>query len=220
MTQFDFLRLPREVRDQIYSYALLVPAQVTTAPRQSATPTHIKYKPLAPNICRLNKQTHEEGCEILYGRNVFHFSSPGELLSFEEKTGEKNRDLVQSVDILVMFLTRDSFLDADSVARKDLKPVVSHWVKALNMSRLRGLREMTLEGKTTTGYMTPYLWALMVVSDDLRNVIVKLLERKIYGMDNKGQPKLILKGFKEDEEKKFPRAWLITTLEGDHKMSD
>ncbi|KAK6497440.1 hypothetical protein TWF481_011849 [Arthrobotrys musiformis] len=79
---FRFLDLPRELRDQVYSYLLSFPPPPKPKPPLSAKfrrfpkakyPHRALSRPydLYPHILRVNRQIHDEGAEMLYSRNTF-----------------------------------------------------------------------------------------------------------------------------------------------------
>ena len=65
-----FLRLPQEIRDQIYEYALVAPDGVSL--RHPIYPTNFDdptWLPPSPALCRVNKQIHLETVKILHTKN-------------------------------------------------------------------------------------------------------------------------------------------------------
>lgn len=69
MSDNIFLRLPGEIRNQIYGLLLIAPPPST--PRQLGS-----NPPIYPEILRVCRQIHREATDILYGKNIFiaHYS--------------------------------------------------------------------------------------------------------------------------------------------------
>ncbi|KAF3104035.1 hypothetical protein TWF102_003413 [Orbilia oligospora] len=77
---FPFLHLPRELRDQIYTCLLYFPPPPVPTPtgtisrRLRANKSHHADLPeyeVYPHLLQVNKQIHDEGALVLYGRNTF-----------------------------------------------------------------------------------------------------------------------------------------------------
>ncbi|KAK6541977.1 hypothetical protein TWF694_007750 [Orbilia ellipsospora] len=71
--QFPFLRLPREIRDEIYSYLVLFdtpPVPGGAVNSRSYVPSY-KQVSLDLSIFRVNKMIHEEASEMFFGKNIF-----------------------------------------------------------------------------------------------------------------------------------------------------
>jgi hypothetical protein len=198
-----FLNLPREVRDQIYSYALLAPSNVKPEPRPiyllSLEP--LSWKPPTPGLCLVNKQLHDEGIEILYGKNTFCFQNPGELLRFEDQIGDQNRDLMHSLEILTSVFVANSLVPIpDLVAQCDWQGVPTHWSKALLMSKLENVVEMTITAEDTGSAGRN----LVTICPVLQQAIEDMLQRNQNG---KLKRRLTLKGFDHSERRKFLSGW-------------
>jgi hypothetical protein len=102
--KISFLSLPREIRDMIYRHAFVSRAPIRPRPHCSSPFTFIGSLPrqklsMLSGICLVNKQIEKETAEVLYGLNTFHFSSPREITYFEERIGERKRNLVRAIDI-------------------------------------------------------------------------------------------------------------------------
>jgi hypothetical protein len=198
-----FLNLPREVRDQIYSYALLAPSNIKPEPR----PIHLlsleplSWKPLTPGLCLVNKQIYDEGIEVLYRKNTFCFQNPGELLWFEDQIGDRNRNLIRSLEIVTSVFAANSLVPVpDLVAPCDWQGVPTHWSKALLMSKLENVVEITITaedaGSSERNSATIYPVLQQAIEDMLqRNENGKLTRR------------LTLKGFDQSERRKFLSGW-------------
>ncbi|KAK6529393.1 hypothetical protein TWF281_008569 [Arthrobotrys megalospora] len=69
---FNFLGLPREIRDEIYSYFLSRdPPPIVTPRIRRGYPTTYKQMALNLSLFRVNKQIHQEAAECFYGQNTF-----------------------------------------------------------------------------------------------------------------------------------------------------
>jgi hypothetical protein len=84
---FPFLRLPREIRDKIYTYSLRAASWVETTPWMHLLLTAADYpfKPPTSGILRTNKQIYHEAIEILYSKNIFKFREPEHFFAFEDQ---------------------------------------------------------------------------------------------------------------------------------------
>ncbi|KAE9374926.1 hypothetical protein N431DRAFT_465150 [Stipitochalara longipes BDJ] len=200
---FPFLRLPREVRDQIYEYAFISQLFIRPGPRpiEHMGLHPLAYKPPTPELCLVNKQTHNEGVETLFGKNTFSFRTAGELVRFEEQIGSDNRNLVRSLDISTIFVPADFPVPSpDLVIPCDWQNTPTHWSKALMRSGLTGVVEMTItiENPHAAG------GSLIIISPVLQQAIEEMLQRNTNG-DLKRR--LTLNRFSEFEEDKFPSDW-------------
>jgi len=205
-----FLNFPREVRDQIYAYALRAPVNVQTEPRPMAY-LHcgsLQWKPPTPGLCLTNKQIHVEANEVMYRQNVFHFSSPAELLRFEEQIGSWNIELVQRIEIMTSGIPAASMMEAELVAPCDYAAVPTHWVKAFNRSKLSRLGEMVIAGESDDSMDE---WALMEMPECLRLAIIEVFGRNQTSLL---PPKLVLKGFEIGTSQRFPAFWRVTSAAG------
>ncbi|KAK6346362.1 hypothetical protein TWF730_010688 [Orbilia blumenaviensis] len=75
---FPFLSLPREIRDEVYTYIVHFPVPPIPSGRveRSVKEHYVLPHPgceLELSILRVNRQIHLEASEALYSRNVFHF---------------------------------------------------------------------------------------------------------------------------------------------------
>jgi hypothetical protein len=214
-----FLRLPREVRDQIYKYTLIAPSNLKPEPR----PLHLlhleplSWKPTTPGLCLVNKQIHSEAVDILYGRNIFCFRAPGELVRFEERIGPDNWDLIHSLEILLTEVasTNSSAPDPDLIAPCDWLGVPTHWSKALMKSHLKEVDEMMV----TVVEMDSSEVNLVTVSPVLQHAIEDVLHRSL---NRDLKRRLTLKGFCLSERDKFPSDWdvRVKQWEGSEDDSD
>jgi hypothetical protein len=205
-----FLLFPREVRDQIYLYCLQARVNVQTEPRPIAY-LHfacLQWKPPTPGLCLTNKQIHREANEVMYGRNVFHFSSPGEMLRFEDQIGW-NRELVQRIEIMTTDFPSEAMMDPELVAPCDYAAVPSHWIKAFSVSKLNGIVEMVVAGEDNGDGFGDEEGIEM--PDGLRRAIEGVFARN---RRENLTPRLVLKGFAVGEREKFPRSWKVKIAAG------
>ncbi|KAK5173178.1 uncharacterized protein LTR77_003300 [Saxophila tyrrhenica] len=71
-TSPTILSLPRELRDQVYGYALLEPI-VSVTPKLHHAPDFQNYPPATqPGITKTNRQLREETLPLFYSLNTFH----------------------------------------------------------------------------------------------------------------------------------------------------
>lgn len=200
-----FLRLPREVRDQIYAYAFIALSNIRPEPRPIYL-LHLDpltWKPPTPGLCLINKQIHSEAVETLYGKNTFCFQTPGELIRFEEQIGPDNRYLIRSLEISTVVISANSSVpDPDLVAPCDWQGVPTHWSRALMKSYLMRVVNMTI----TVEDLGSSERNLVAVTPVLRKAIEDMLQRSANG-DLKRR--LTLKGFGESEREKFPSDWEV-----------
>jgi hypothetical protein len=120
---FPILRLPREIRDEIYTYSLRAASWVETTPRMLLAAADYAFKPPTSGILRTNKQIYHEAIEILYSKNIFKFHEPEHLFAFEDQIGSENCMRVREMSIWIMF---PSVPDS----------VPSNWITALKACRL------------------------------------------------------------------------------------
>ena len=69
-----FLDLPRELRDQIYGYCLIVQGVLVVQPGHSGEPTAPRYRggsPPALALLSVNQQINQEAAPIFYGKNCW-----------------------------------------------------------------------------------------------------------------------------------------------------
>jgi hypothetical protein len=97
---FPFLRLPREIRNEIYAYSLQAEIAVDTTLHRylypdSGTQRDEPCKPPTPGLLRVNKQIHDEAIKMLYSTNIFYFGDSSDMFAFKELIGldECQRDV-------------------------------------------------------------------------------------------------------------------------------
>ncbi|KAH7393269.1 hypothetical protein BKA64DRAFT_82380 [Cadophora sp. MPI-SDFR-AT-0126] len=196
-----FLRLPREIRDQIYALALRAekPIRIEPPDVQYISLEDDRRKPATPSLLYLNKQISQEAAEILYSGNEFAVTLPGELLRFEQQVLSKNSDFIRTLKIRI-FIYQDIICIPDPayVASYDFKPIPSHWAKALTQSELKGVDTLKIKIIDCIGHGD----GLAVMPPVLQRAILHFLrERSDKPRDR--LPKLGLKGFRQSEVAKF-----------------
>jgi hypothetical protein len=205
---FNFLQLPREVRDQIYRCALLAPIHVNTEPRPLFNLNLVAspYKPPNPHICLLNKQICEEANVILYSENTFWFEKAGQLLQFEHRISDVNKSLIRHIAFDVEY---SSFSDVEVVHTSfipffDWTSLPSHWTKALRLSSCRNLDQMTITA--LVGSIEVIQTEDYTMHPDLKKAIVEILRRS---QDDSKTTKLVLRRFlkPQSEAEKYPPGW-------------
>ncbi|PVI01869.1 hypothetical protein DM02DRAFT_613393 [Periconia macrospinosa] len=214
---FPFLRLPRELRDEIYVYALCAPAYIEVESPQALTRpcqdllTNI-HKPPTPGLLYVNKQVHAEAVESLYGSNTFRFQKPDAMRAFEARVGRANCTRVRRIGICVLF--PDNYVDDAKAGEwpsrgtafgyhKTMGLVLwnsapATWCMALKSSRFEQLTWFGVEGDRM------WRWARLGKSRIplfLRDCIVELLGRS-------GRlPRIDLMGIRDQDRNLFPEEW-------------
>jgi hypothetical protein len=76
---FDLLGLPRELRDEIYSFILTAPTPLIYRNRKKNRKVVIEASIYSQtDILRANHQIHEEAEEVLFKKNTFLLLNPNE----------------------------------------------------------------------------------------------------------------------------------------------
>jgi hypothetical protein len=81
------LSLPRELRDRVYTYALVSQTPLlwpVTAPES----IYSKHRNVSVNLLRTSKQVHDEAVNILYAQNKFLFTHPSDCNIFRVVTSK------------------------------------------------------------------------------------------------------------------------------------
>jgi hypothetical protein len=151
-TPFPILRLPREIRDQIYEHVLQALGIISPEPCPSNCFSLEKstWRPTTPDLClvnNLNKQVYGEAVQVLYSKNTFCFERAGQLLEFEKVIGPSNCGLVEHIEIDVNVTGAHQgglIADPDLVVPCDWQGFPSHWAKGLMRSSLRNVLELTV----------------------------------------------------------------------------
>jgi hypothetical protein len=197
---FTFLRLPREIRDKIYTYSLCAETLVDTASRWSifVIDRDNPCKPPTLGLLRTNKQIYHEALEILYSKNIFNFQEPGQLFAFEEQIGFECRKRVKEICIWIRFPRRDEVvLDPEHLVRSEYDSVPSHWITALKTCGLKKIVHLGIEAEMP--FSDPL--SLLSMPKDLQEFIKEFLGRVA---DNE-VPRLSLTGFREEVREEFPK---------------
>lgn len=147
----QFLRFPREIREQIYLYALRAPAGAEARRRWTVFDAlgDYPFKPPAPGLLLANKQVYEEAMKVLYSGNVFQFSSTREMMEFEDMIGASNRDLVRRIQITAVFAPINT--DRPALSDENDDESSDRWVSALLRSRLEKVVQMTVQADLMGG---------------------------------------------------------------------
>ena len=199
---FPIMRLPREIRDEIYTYSLRAASSVITTSQWFNPTIDNPFKPPTPGLLRANKQIHHEAIAILYLKNFFKFKNPGHLFAFEEQIGSESRKRVKEICIGTRLPTRNEVvLDPKHLLRSQYSNVPSHWIAALKACGLEKIVHLGIEAEVL------FADALCVISmpKDLQECIEEFLGR---AADEK-VPRLSLTGFREEERNKFPKRWEV-----------
>lgn len=183
-----FLLLPRELRDQIYRFAL-ANTKIMYAPRVRLPPTEGCHS----SLVLTNRQLNREANNILYSENMFFFHAPRDMIVYLARTGKRNKSLVKRIGIM---FDRTDPLSAIHALYPERTARVS--LKAVSASQLNGVVEMEV-----VGYPEPIRFQEetrtnseleMAIEDTLGCGDGKILVRKM---------SLIL--FVEDERKRFSK---------------
>ncbi len=201
---FPILRLPRGIRDKIYTYSLRAAIAVdTTSPKLLlVTDRDDPFKPPTSGLLRTNKQIYYEAIEILYLKNIFQFRDPGQLFAFEEQIGFECRNRVREICIWARFPRRDEVvLDPEHLTRSEYDSVPSHWIAALKICGLEKIVHLDIKAEMLSADPS----SLLSMPNDLHDFIIEFLGKVA---DDK-VPRLSLTGFREDEREKFPKRWEV-----------
>ncbi|KAK6506006.1 hypothetical protein TWF506_010932 [Arthrobotrys conoides] len=105
---FPFFRLPRELRDEIYTCLLYFPTPPVPTPtghgpisrRGRKDRTHHADLPdykLYPHFLRVNRQIHDEGALVLYRRNTFLIQITTDCSTGERQVGRPKSDTYNAI---------------------------------------------------------------------------------------------------------------------------
>jgi hypothetical protein len=196
---FQFLRFPREVRDQIYRYCLQAPLEVQPEPMVPVVELGIQrslWKPPSQGLCLANKQVWSEAREILYGENRFSFSFPAEMLRFEEQIGVANHGLVRSLGISCIEYPNRYQRGSD-----DFRNTMEDWTVSLKKSKFVNIVDLKVSVEVLFKYQTQISFL-----PALQKTITTFLRRN---KKERLDPRLTLVGFQAEETRKFPKHWKI-----------
>lgn len=201
---FTILRLPREIRDEIYAYCLCAPISVQTRPQRPffLTVQDNPFKPPTSGLLCTNKQIYHEAIGILYSKNIFRFQEPEHLYAFEKQIGLENCKRVREICIWTRLPWGDeAILDPEYLPRSEYESVPSHWIAALAASGLEKIVHLGIEAEML--FSNPY--GLLSMPKDLQEFIKGFLGR----VAEDEVPRLSLRGFREQEREKFPKRWEV-----------
>lgn len=201
---FPFLRLPREIRDEIYALAFRAARNVDCFQGVSCngSPMENPFKPPTSGLLLVNRQTYNEGVEILYAENVLFFKDPGELFALERRIGQDNCACVRKVCIWVrMPDSYENIPDPALLPQEEYDSVPTHWVAALKTCGLRNVRQLGIEAKATIA--APKI--LLDMPAELKECVEWFLTRD----EKHVVPRLLLMGFKEEVRHEFPQSWEV-----------
>jgi hypothetical protein len=201
---FPILRLPREIRDEIYTHSLRAPKPVLELPwaMSPVLDADNPFKPPTLGLLRTNKQVYHEAVEILYSRNIFVFREPQQLFALEEQIVSANWQRVRQICIWMIFPRHDVVIpDPKDVIRSDYDSFPSHWIAAMKQCRFESITHLGIEAEALSS--SPL--SLLLMPAELQEYIHEVLGRV---SDNK-VPKLSLTEFLEKERDRFPKRWEV-----------
>lgn len=190
----SFLQLPRELRDEIYHYALVCAryADIETVYDRSILgyqirpPWRIQHIPATPGICLVNKQLNVEANEVLYSKNEIHFDRPSITQRFLTVIGSTNRNHIRSISC--------------TVKNKPLGHTEMPWLWATPLLRLEtgNLRIVEIIGNVDD---------CVDMDRTLLNALIQLFAKD---EDKSLLRHLILRGFPASYRKHFPETLRVT----------
>ncbi|KAI9696614.1 MAG: hypothetical protein M1836_005633 [Candelina mexicana] len=195
-----FLQFPREIRDQIYTYALQAPVTVRTHPLPAIYTSMSVFKPPTPGMLLVNSQVYREAKEILYSRNTFAFSETQHMLEFLEQIGEESKDRIQSISFWVDCTPERP--NGGANFENGCKP--HNWANTLVNGDLKHITTMHVQGEDIINGGLG-----MLVMDPIMETAIKHVLQRNPG--NKAPRKLKLTGYDWNSSEKFPQNWEITT---------
>jgi hypothetical protein len=172
---FPILRLPREIRDEIYTYALRADISVDVNPQFNCTlATENPFKPATPGLLRINKQTYQEAIEILYSKNMFKFQYSRQLFAFEEQIRLENCKRMRNICIWIRYPEYQEVVrDSRNLLPSEYDSVPIHWIATLKACGLKNITHLTVEAETISGDAL----SLLPMPRDLQKSIEQFLER-------------------------------------------
>lgn len=107
MAASPFLKIPREIRDQIYAYALFFPKGIRISIKPSGGKAVLTHQPRSHHplgLALANSQLHQECAALFYSLNKFYiYPGPGEnwgsVRPWLRQIGPSNRSALRSVDV-------------------------------------------------------------------------------------------------------------------------
>lgn len=190
LTEFNqpspFLRLPRELRDEIYRYSLCQEPLIEIT-RWTLVDRDPSFKCPSPGLLRTSRQIYHESIEILYSKNTFAFEKPSHFFVFAEEIGPENRERVKKICIRIFWGWKD---DA----------TLYRWMAALTACRFEKIAHLGIE-----------MWVNSFSIDrvEMPKVLSEFIQKFLGRVAENDVPRLTLKGFQEDERLKFPNWWKV-----------
>ncbi|MCJ1466643.1 hypothetical protein MMC07_005263 [Pseudocyphellaria aurata] len=198
---FPFLKLAKEIRDQILLYALLCPSHSALMhPRGIVCHRIDLYRPPTPGLCLVSRQLRVEGNEVLYSQNTILFYDPIEFSTSLRVIGQINRDHICSIFIRLDHNTAEP--DKGHHIRQSTMPSI--WASTLCECTLGKLAKMHVSTDIEVD-LPPSLYPTM--DPALIGAIKDLFAR------DQGQQavrSLRLTGFRESDRMRFPSSWKTT----------
>ncbi|KAH8711862.1 hypothetical protein GQ44DRAFT_433242 [Phaeosphaeriaceae sp. PMI808] len=200
---FPILRLPREIRDEIYSYSLIAKISVRTKPLLfPADNRDNPFVPLTPGLLLANKQIYQETIEMLYSQNIFFFEAPSDLFTFEEQIGPENCRRIKQICIWARFPGFNEIaVDPEDLQPSEYDSVPSHWIAALQRCRLERIVHLSIEAESIGSDPLSLLHMPKGLEGFIRQFLGKVPGNQV--------PCLSLTGFREEERDKFPERWRV-----------
>lgn len=201
---FPILRLPRELRDEIYRFCLCAARAVEVPPTWTPCiiPDDGLVMPTTPALLRTNKQIYHEAREILYSENIFRFTRPKHLVHFWNQIGSANRKQVRQIFIQSSIPRKGEVIsDPKDPPSTENNGYPSHWGAALALCDFENIVHLSVDTDPRN------VWSEIPfgVAKDLQKLIEKVLER----VPENEVPRLSLTGYDEKEREKFPRNWKV-----------
>lgn len=191
-----FLLLPRELRDQIYKYALTDRKRIY-APRVWLPSIDDGHRSPISSLVLANRQLNKEGNSILYSENRFYFYAPQDKILFLARIGERNKSFVKRIGIMV-----DCTDPLSAIRLLHLERPARLWLKTLSASQSKGVVDMEV-----LGYKEPFRFYEEVrMNSELEMAIKGTLG---CGDDKRFVRKVSLIGFGQKERTKFLQNWKV-----------
>lgn len=202
----SFLELPPEIRQKIYAYNLCFERKIDPFAPKKGYP----WNPPTPGLLRVNKKIYHEAVDMLYSKNIFHFTKSHHVVAFETKIGLENCKRVREISICIPFPTEEKA----RLKRKYWPPpeyddFLCPWIAALAACRFNKIVHLRIDAFI----VYPYGDDMLFMPKDLQEAIEKFfLER----LAEDRVPRLSLSGFRMGERKKFPENWKVVMKEWDY----
>jgi hypothetical protein len=197
---FPILNLPRELRDQIYTYSLRATLAVDFIPGPDCIhPTEHLHLPPTPGLLQVNRQIFHEAIDILYSTNIFRFGNASQLFAFQQEIGPENCDRVRKLRIWIS-AKLDDIVNYEPSLEPSQPNVydqsMSEWAAALKTCSFRNIVHLEVDAD----------YISRPITKDLQDAIEELLGRPV----NKRVPHLALRGFDGEQSRdRFPQKWKV-----------